>query len=539
MHWRRTLAVLAALLWADWCAAQLVAYQRQGNPFDMTLSDGSAKLEWISSSAFRFCRHWTPDRTGCQPVRQEPTPVDVRDGAQQLEFVTQYLRVTVAKENLRLAVYDREDRLLMADAAAPQWTGSQIILEREFAEDERFCGLGVEGFTEGEFSRGRKVTTGTAFLISTRGYGEYVVHPGRAVYEFGARRRIEVPGRRSVEFFFYYGPSPKEILEEHATVSAGLAPLDSGDVSSLSRVPQGAVLLPAMRAGWEGMRQVVRNVLRASCSALLLPAVDVTACLEGPQELRRRALALASYLPLVVVRGSANAWPEGMWLFEQRRRLAPYLVSYVYEAQERGFPLVRPLAMQYPKDAEARRQEDEFFLGDELLVAPIVGPDARRRVYLPMGIWTELHTNRRYRGRQTVEVEAGPDWIPVFVRNGSILPLAPAVENDLMQLHYFPRLAAEFFLYEEKTGALTQFHAAPAGELLRLEIEPAAERAYEWIVHHVGPPSAVRVAGREYNEVRTRRDLAPGRWWHDEKGGNLHIQTRAAAGAHHLIHIAF
>ncbi len=66
----------------------------------------------------------------------------------------------------------------------------------------------------------------------------------------------------------------------------------------------------------------------------------------------------------------------------------------------------------------------------------------------PMGNWTDLRGNKVYPGRQRIEIEAAPDEMPLFVRNGSILPMEGEAAAGPMILHYLPKLAAEFFLYE-------------------------------------------------------------------------------------------
>ena len=58
---------------------------------------------------------------------------------------------------------------------------------------------------------------------------------------------------------------------------------------------------------------------------------------------------------------------RGTW----RDLLTDYFNVYAEESRDRGLPLIRALAMQYPTDAEAAKVSDEFMLGDELLVAPI------------------------------------------------------------------------------------------------------------------------------------------------------------------------
>ena len=215
-----------------------------------------------------------------------------------------------------------------------------------------------------------------------------------------------------------------------------------------------------------------------------------------------RAAQLAAFIPtLYAPPGESLRW---------RARLIPYLLAYGYEARVRGTPLVHPLAMQFPKDAVAARHSDEFMVGDEMLVAPVLGPEESVRVYLPQGIWTDLRTDEVHKGRQEITVRAAPDQIPIFTRNGTILPLAAEIPGGPMELHYFPKLGAEFFLYEEELGEVSQVHAAPAGEFLRLEIESLQERTYEWIVHHTPACRKVTLGETELARVEARARFRAG-----------------------------
>lgn len=104
--------------------------------------------------------------------------------------------------------------------------------------------------------------------------------------------------------------------------------------------------------------------------------------------------------------------------------LGPYLWNAAQQAHETGLPLVRHLAIGYPDDARAWDEEQEFMLGDDLLVAPVVEPLATTRtVYLPRGRWTSWWTGREYAGPGEVTVPAPQEQIPVFVREGASSPL--------------------------------------------------------------------------------------------------------------------
>ncbi|GAE92768.1 alpha-xylosidase [Gracilibacillus boraciitolerans JCM 21714] len=108
-----------------------------------------------------------------------------------------------------------------------------------------------------------------------------------------------------------------------------------------------------------------------------------------------------------------------------RERLRPYITELMKAAHEKGTPLMRPLFYDFPKDKEAWNIEDAYMFGPDLLVAPVLHEGARsRKVYLPKGAsWKDAHTNKRYDGGQYIECDAPIDTIPLFLKDGSELPV--------------------------------------------------------------------------------------------------------------------
>ncbi|MBE6588944.1 MAG: glycoside hydrolase family 31 protein [Ruminococcaceae bacterium] len=100
--------------------------------------------------------------------------------------------------------------------------------------------------------------------------------------------------------------------------------------------------------------------------------------------------------------------------------LIPYIQKYSRIACETGMPPVRHPVLKYIKDSAVYGLNDEFMLGDGLLVAPILTKDTfKREVYLPAGEWTELLTGRVIEGGKTVTASANLGQIPVYLDNFS------------------------------------------------------------------------------------------------------------------------
>jgi alpha-glucosidase len=87
---------------------------------------------------------------------------------------------------------------------------------------------------------------------------------------------------------------------------------------------------------------------------------------------------------------------------------------------------MRPLILHYVKDKKVHNLNDEFLVGENILVAPVVeqGKDYRA-VYLPEGEWFDYWTNELIGGNNKIVKEAPLDVCPIYIKAGSIIPNYP------------------------------------------------------------------------------------------------------------------
>jgi len=132
---------------------------------------------------------------------------------------------------------------------------------------------------------------------------------------------------------------------------------------------------------------------------------------------------------------------------ELRYRLIPYLHTEAQVAAAGGLPLMRHMVIDFQGDPTVFNIEDQFMTGRALLVAPILTRDNSRRVYLPAGVWYDFWTGERIEGRRWITRQADIETIPVYVRGGTILPLAAAAQctdqlsTDGLTLRVYPDAA--------------------------------------------------------------------------------------------------
>jgi alpha-glucosidase len=141
-----------------------------------------------------------------------------------------------------------------------------------------------------------------------------------------------------------------------------------------------------------------------------------------------------------------------------RYQLLPFLYTTLEEAHRTGVPLFRPLVLNYQDDPNTYNLDDQFMIGNDLLVAPIVKPDVTRRlVYLPKGVWYDYWTNKKYEGDTMIAADAPLEMVPIFVRAGAILPTGPEMNYvgekpfDPITFNIYPddKGSASVTLYED------------------------------------------------------------------------------------------
>jgi alpha-glucosidase len=119
---------------------------------------------------------------------------------------------------------------------------------------------------------------------------------------------------------------------------------------------------------------------------------------------------------------------------------------------------MRPLVMEFPQDPKVADLSDQWLMGNGLMVAPILTTNDQRSVYLPAGNWYEFDTNTKLNGSRTVVATAQLDQIPVYVREGTILPLGPVIQHTSqlpggpLELQIYPGKDATFTLFEDDGG---------------------------------------------------------------------------------------
>lgn len=146
----------------------------------------------------------------------------------------------------------------------------------------------------------------------------------------------------------------------------------------------------------------------------------------------------------------------------ERHRMMPYLYTMNYRSYQEDLPLVEPMYYEYPEAPEAYEVKNQYFFGDQLMVAAVTTPRvkdlnvAKTAVWLPDGVWYDLYTGLRYEGGRMVDMYRTLDSIPVLAKAGGILVMTDEIRGteaeknpESLNIRVFPGADGNFRLYED------------------------------------------------------------------------------------------
>jgi alpha-glucosidase len=196
------------------------------------------------------------------------------------------------------------------------------------------------------------------------------------------------------------------------------------------------------RSEWAHLRLAARMCLGMGMSGLPFVGFDAGGFwLDATGELLVRFTQLGAVFPFFRNHAALGTKAQEPWEYgahvealirdalELRYRMLPYLYTAFAQATRDGGPITRPLVYAWPEDTALATVEDEFLLGEALLIAPVLAEgQGRRPVSFPRGTWVDWQTGERFTGPVRVEVDAPLDALPIFARAGSVVPQGPVMQ---------------------------------------------------------------------------------------------------------------
>ena len=217
---------------------------------------------------------------------------------------------------------------------------------------------------------------------------------------------------------------------------------------------------------WNHLRMTIPQIVNLGLSGFAMSGADVGGFAGSPPpDLLTRWLELAAFQPIDRDHAAKGTRPHEPWVdspeqlairrryIEERYRLMPYLYTVAEEMSRTGLPIMRPLFLEFPDATTDGHPLDldagsEFLFGPDLLVAPNPSPEeiAPYEVHLPPGVWydywngdrlhqhsltaaQDLEQRDRKQPDKPLMITPVLENLPVYVRGGTILPVAPLVQS--------------------------------------------------------------------------------------------------------------
>lgn len=261
---------------------------------------------------------------------------------------------------------------------------------------------------------------------------------------------------------------------------------------------------------WGHLQLAIPQLCNLGLSGMSFAGTDVGGFgSDTTEELLLRWVQVGCFSPLFRNHSAMGTRPQEPWRFGERTveiyrkyvklryHLLPYIYDLFYEGERTGAPVMRPLVFHYEKDPVARTCNDEFMLGERILVAPVVAQGATQRmVYLPAGEWYDYWTGEKLTGEKWFVREAPIDVCPIYVKAGSVIPTMEDMsyvgekESDTLVLEVFPGRGqqehhldnGEDFAYREGNYHQYRFTVDETGKVRGEVLHAGYEKPYRKIV---------------------------------------------------------
>ncbi|WP_394889097.1 glycoside hydrolase family 31 protein [Clostridium perfringens] len=187
---------------------------------------------------------------------------------------------------------------------------------------------------------------------------------------------------------------------------------------------------------WSQMRMSISMNANLGISGFSFVGNDVSGFgLDSSEELFIRWMEMGTFIPIFRNHSNMYTRRQEPWAFgpraekiakksiELRYELLPYIYDLYYISHKEGLPIFRPMIMEYEKDMNLLNMREQFMLGENMIVAPVLYEGKRSKtVYLPKGIWFNYFTMEKLQGGKWYKLPCELDEILVFVKEGAIIP---------------------------------------------------------------------------------------------------------------------
>jgi alpha-D-xyloside xylohydrolase len=241
-----------------------------------------------------------------------------------------------------------------------------------------------------------------------------------------------------------------------------------------------------------------------------------------------------------------------------RYEMIPYIYSYARIAQATGIPMARSMFLEDQDNSTAWEKDLQYMWGREMLVAPNCSDgDNDVSVWLPEGNWYYFWDDTKYTGDTTEDIYAATGDIPVFVREGAVIPMAPFatstffIPNDHLLVHVYTGADGSFELYEDD-GVTERFRTNDESRLTEIQFTEAdlgveigasegsfddapSSRSYQIVYHGLSAETPLILDDTPIPTFSTAADIPENQngavWDSEENLLNVYVASRAMDSA--------
>jgi alpha-glucosidase len=224
------------------------------------------------------------------------------------------------------------------------------------------------------------------------------------------------------------------------------------------------------RSFWEHLQLSLPMVMNLGLSGIPFAGPDVGGFAHDSNgELLTRWTQVGAFTPYFRNHSAIGTLRQEPWSFgekyeeiikqyiELRYQWIPQFYTLFAEAWHTGVPVMRPLMLEYPHDRNTFNLSDQFMVGANVIVAPILQPSAEHRaVYLPEGEWVDYWTDEVYAGRKHHLAYAPLDVMPIFIKKGTIIALGESRQSTettdpkrIIHYYYQENRTSRFEMYDD------------------------------------------------------------------------------------------
>jgi alpha-glucosidase (family GH31 glycosyl hydrolase) len=277
------------------------------------------------------------------------------------------------------------------------------------------------------------------------------------------------------------------------------------------------------RSTFAGLEVSIKTGLRSGAINFPMWGSDTGGYIRVPEkELFARWLEFSAFSPMmeILIGPKRTIWDDyddelvgiAKTYVGAHHDLIPYTRSYLYQATQTGMPVMRSLIFAYPDEVNFSDTWDEYLYGNEILVAPVTTAGAvSRSVTLPAGKWMNYNDKKTmYDGAKNVTVPAPLGTIPLFVREGAIIPRGDIIKlNNNWEASWKTKLRIEIF---PSAKAANEFNYFTGTVVQKIAVTPSAD-GLTIEFGDLGTPGTLEIYCRGAKEVLTGdgRKLREGR----------------------------